>query len=329
MEVAFEAYRLAFHSGLHVGNREGALESTETIVRSDTLFSAFLNGYRLLFAGPKFIELTDRLAKGDPPFRFSSAFPFIKDTYYLPIPLNQIPLDKQSKKILYMAKRSWERLIKGESLEALLREGDADILPRPTGDHKTETDKTPWTVLNTPRVGLNRHNDHPGERYFNCGEVHFDKHTGLYFLAQYQGEAFRDDARAVWRLLADEGLGGDRTVGKGLFNYPRPELLTFHAPDGAGHWVALALYYPADGETIGLSQGFYDLVPRQGYVYSQGGRSLRRCPVTMFSEGSVFPGIQTRTGKLVEVTPEYFSQHVVYRSGLGLGLPCMGSRETI
>lgn len=54
-----------------------------------------------------------------------------------------------------------------------------------------------------------------------------------------------------------------------------------------------------------------------------GGRTLRRCPVTMFGEGAVFPGTSTRSGRLVDTAPEQFTLHPVYRSGLAFGVPCV------
>lgn len=322
MRVSLEAYRLNFYSGVHLGTREGALEGTETIIRSDTLFSAFINGYRLLYEGHRFQALADLMKAGESPLRFSSAFPFVGDDYYLPVPLNQIPKDKEAKKVLFVDWHLWEKLINGEDLEKLMASGRAKVLPRPVSGDDPQ-DLPVWQVTNTPRVGLDRQHSHPGERFFHCGEVHFAEDAGLYFLARYDDDQLRDEARAVWRLMADEGIGGDRTVGKGLYTYPKPVELTLEAPDEAEGWIALSLYYPADDEMLGLSEGYYDLVTRRGYIYSQGGRTLRRCPVSMFAEGSVFPLASTGTGKLVDVTPESFTRHPVYRSGLAVGVPCI------
>ena len=57
----------------------------------------------------------------------------------------------------------------------------------------------------------------------------------------------------------------------------------------------------------------YDLLARRGWVTSPEGGHLRRQTVRMFAEGSVFPGGGARPGRLVNVTPEAFAGHRVYR----------------
>jgi CRISPR-associated protein Csm4 len=323
MRLSFEAYRLSFHSGLHIGTREGALEATESVIRSDTLFSAFVNGYRLLYEGHNFDSLCRQLEAGKSPVRFSSAFPFMGDTFYLPIPRNQIPRSKQAKKVQFVELAVWQRLVNGEIFEDLAAAGAAGTLPPLGNGRDAPKEPLPWTILNTPRVALDRRSNHPGERYFHCAETHFADNAGLYFLAAYRDDEIRGQARAVWRLMADEGLGGDRTVGKGLFAYPRAEQIDLEAPGSASGWISLSLYYPASDEIAGLKDGYYDLIQRRGYIYSQGGRTLRRRPVCMFAEGSVFPLLSNRFGKLVNTTPDRFAMHPVYRSGLALGVPCV------
>jgi CRISPR-associated protein Csm4 len=122
--------------------------------------------------------------------------------------------------------------------------------------------------------------------------------------------------------MCDEGIGGYRTAGKGQFAQPdfshNVMLDLPESPDGS---LMLSIYYPTEAESQGLSDGLYDMVPRRGYVFSPTTHSLRRKEVSMFSEGSVFPG-NGRTGKLVDVTPDGFSDHNVYRYGLAFGVPC-------
>ncbi|MGB3509048.1 MAG: type III-A CRISPR-associated RAMP protein Csm4, partial [Microcoleaceae cyanobacterium] len=49
------------------------------------------------------------------------------------------------------------------------------------------------------------------------------------------------------------------------------------------------------------------------------GRQGRRKSIQMFTEGSVFA--VKPDGKLADVTPEKFTDHRVYRSGISLSLP--------
>ena len=64
----------------------------------------------------------------------------------------------------------------------------------------------------------------------------------------------------------------------------------------------------------------YELLRRGGWVSSSpSGIQRRRKSIQMFAEGSVFAVIPM--GKLANVTPDGFTTHHVYRSGIRLSLP--------
>jgi CRISPR-associated protein Csm4 len=313
----FTACRLSFVSGLHLGERENWREGSGYLAHSDTLFGAFCHGYRLLYGEADLVTLLAGFQEGEPPFRLSSAFPYWDDIFYLPVPRCQLPRSKETKKIAFVGLSEWGRLTAGESLEAL--GSDAAVLPRL--NVKPPRDK-PWTVADIPRVGLNRFTAHPDENFFYFGETWFQEGAGLYFLFSVTDALLDKRFRAVWRLLAHEGLGGDRSVGKGQFQAPDFIPLDIPAPIESDHLVCLSLYYPGPGELAGLDQGYYDLVDRRGYIFSPTRQSFRRRPVRLFSEGSVFPCPPERRGLLVDVTPEGFDVHPVFRYGLAFTLPC-------
>lgn len=172
-----------------------------------------------------------------------------------------------------------------------------------------------------PRVALNRLNNHPGENFFHFGQVKYLENAGLFVLVNIKKKEWAKKVRALFNLLADEGLGGDRTCGKGLF-YP-PEFLLEEIPEisDANALYAVSTYFPQKQELVGLEQSFYDLALRKGYLYSPVNKSYRRRSLRVFSEGSVFPGLNRR-GTLVDITPEIFKAHRVYRYGLLFSLPC-------
>ena len=321
MILNLNVYQLVFHSGVHIGTREGALEGTDTVIHSDTLYSAFFNGYRLLYGKQELEKLLELFLTDNTPLLLSSAFPFWKGRHYLPVPKNQIPGDKQSKEYLFCQ----------DSLRAdSPSRGAVGGLKTPEGENMLPINSEDMDCANEllegdqcTRVGLDRRTNHPGDRYFHCSEVHFSKESGLYFLARVQVEKYKRRLDAVFRLLADEGIGGDRTVGKGLFAYPKSEEMKLEVPEKAKGWVSLSLYYPGGGEWKGISESYYDLIQRRGYVFSPDSKSLRRMPVSMFTEGSVFPATPERHGKMVDVTPKILSAHKVYRTGLAIGIPCV------
>jgi CRISPR-associated protein Csm4 len=293
----------------HVGEREGMREGSGVFIHSDTLFSALCHSYLLLY-GKADLERFLAAENGvDPPLVLSSAFPYWKGKYYFPVPRSFTPRDKEAKKL---------RFIEQSAFEALLVEPlpDGKLVPHGLPAGVIETDDVPKVTVS--RTGGSA-TDEGG--FYHVG-LTFYKDASLYFLARYGIDESRRKVEAAMRLMCDEGIGGYRTVGKGQFEQPDfSQKVSMDEPESPNAGLMLSLYYPNETESQGLPDGFYDLVPRRGYVFSPTTRSLRRKEVSMFSEGAVFPG-SGRTGKLVDVTPDGFNDHLVYRCGLAFTIPC-------
>ena len=264
MELKLAALKMVFQGGVHLGNREGALEGTDYFIHSDTLYSAFFHGYRLLYGQDSLEGMLRLFLEDAPPFLLSSTFPFWDGIRYLPIPKNQIPRDKQAKKVAFIDSSSWFLLLMGETLSEILKKPDTSTIPRSGDATDSLEQKKPWMLVDAPRVGLDRRTNHPGERYFHCGEVHYRERSGLYFIADIRNRDFHKPFVSVWRLLADEGLGGDRTVGKGHFKYAEIEEFLLDVPKDANGSIVISLYYPTTNERSGFRESAYDLVEREG-----------------------------------------------------------------
>lgn len=303
---------------LHLGEREGWLEGSQTYIHSDTLFSAFCHAYQLLYGQEELTRLLQLFVEGQAPFLVSSAFPFWDDQFYFPLPKNQLPKEKEVKKVIFVEQRGFERLLSGDSIEDVF--SSARTIPA----HNQVEDKQryPWQVETLPRVRLSRFNNHPGEAFFHFGQVVYLEGAGLFFLIELKDEVFRKKFEGTMNLLADEGIGGDRSVGKGLMEKPVFDEVEIKVPKGANGILCLSLYYPDQKEIHRLSEGYYELLERKGYIYSPHGQSLRRRSVRMFIEGSVFPSDVTKRGRLVDITPDAFGKHRIYRYGLLLDVPC-------
>lgn len=300
----------------HLGERENWREGSSEFIHSDTLFSAFCHSYLLLYGRANLEELLDQFVSGNPPFLLSSAFPYWQGQYYFPVPKNQIPKTKEAKKIQFVEKKGFEELIKGAKLEEIL----PDIKSIPANAEPY----FPWVKENVPRVSLSRYSNHPIEDggYFHFGLVFYQADTELFFLIKYNDTSIKKEFEAAIRLLADEGIGGDRSSGKGIFHPPVFSEIEISIPQNADGTISLSLYYPGNGELNEISEGFYELLERKGYIYSPYGMSLRRKSIRMFTEGSVFSAKSPKIGKLVNVTPEIFTHHNIYRYGFIFGLPC-------
>ena len=58
-------YKLKLKSSIHLGQREGVLEETDTIVHSDTFFSAFCINYSLLYGERELEGLINEFKNGN------------------------------------------------------------------------------------------------------------------------------------------------------------------------------------------------------------------------------------------------------------------------
>jgi CRISPR-associated protein Csm4 len=307
-------YKLRLKGPIHLGEREGWLEGGNTFIHSDTLFSGFCHAFYLLFGETEVKGLIKRFNNDDPDFIVSSAFPYWQGALYFPVPKNQLSTNKEILKIEFIEKAAFERLMNGEKLEKII--GSFKTIPQ------KGVQRYPWSLENIPRIGLSRLHNHPGDMFFHFGQVWYKADAGLFFLVKYLNNEFQPKFEASLRLLADEGIGGDRSSGKGLFIMETPFEMEITVPTDFNGIISLSLYYPKDqSETVGIKDGFYDLIERKGYIYSPYGSSLRRRSIRMFAEGSVFSKAPERKGKLVPVKPAKFIHHEVYRCGYLLTLP--------
>lgn len=309
-------------SFLHLGEREGWLEGSKVHIPSDTLFSALCHVHLLLYGE---VETFIQAFKSDPPFLLSSAFPFWDDDYYFPLPKNQLTKEKELKKIKFVNLNLLTRLLSGDSLDDLKEEIETDqsldCLPRLNKSKEIKVRLVPWQIEDVPRVSLSRFNNHPGENYFHFGQVHFTENAGLFVLVRFKDKSWEPKVRALFNLLADEGVGGDRTAGKGLFYAPEFDYLSMPDTDGANGVYAASTYFPAEDELEALASGYYELELRKGYIFSPANKSYRRRSLRLFSEGSVLPAVSLK-GTLVEITPQIFKAHPVYRYGFLFSIPC-------
>ena len=184
-------YCLHFHSGLHLGTRGLNLEEAGLSIPADTLFAALALSWELkegayrAFCAPFIAQLPD------PPFLLTSAFPFVGDILFFPMPVDRARLfrpetlrgrSKQIKRIAYFSQVLLEKAQRGELLDedifpedetdnpktgAALQNGalwfstqEADKLPpgfqRPAGRRHAWHNLHTWSSGRVPRVTVGR-----------------------------------------------------------------------------------------------------------------------------------------------------------------------------
>lgn len=328
----------------HFGEVGIGLEETSDRVRSDSLFSAWVSIYARLFRKQAVEELlqlfpTDKQPQGIPPFRISSTFIYREmenDTiYYLPRPLkfpinypdDDLAFFKAYKKLNYLPLEIWQRWYQGTGFTT----DDAQELENYTPGKLKGRLATAGVfdyskackIEQLPKIAIDRNTR--ATNIYHTGFVQFDwekNPAGLYFLLELslQGEKLADKLEAALHLLGEEGIGGERSTGAGRFEIKWLELpehwqnvVNFHA---GNHHTLMSLFWDLTITTEFLKNASYEIQERGGWIAES---QLRRQMVRMFSEGSVFSA--PPQGKLVDVKPQEFNKHSIYRSGISLSLP--------
>lgn len=329
--------KLHFRSALHLGADVAGIgiEDSQTIAHSDSLFSCLINNYAELHAGDSSAveKLLNPFRERKPPFRISSAFPFQIQTqysvmYYLPKPLVAPPLFYDS------IEGEWAKREYGKQVRS------AQLVQIQTFQAWLEGKEVALDELETQDIGSfctrEIHPQHAHDRLtdattiYHTGLSHFLGRSGLYFLVELNDMNLLDwdMLRTILTQAGMNGFGGRRSLGSGVFKVTDDtisdldrswrELFALRDQEGFNGFINLSLYVPEAIDS--LAPVAYQLVPRRGWCYSSvTPMQMKRKSVMMFGEGSVFRN--ELKGELVDVTPDGFTAHKLYRYGIPLSLP--------
>jgi CRISPR-associated protein Csm4 len=320
-------YKLKFLSALHVDSRGvGEPETAEEFIRSDTLSAALCLSWASVFkdSGLDFFM--------DPPFRVSSAFPFLRSVRLYPAPVWRIWADdtsdsarKRLKAVQWISQGLFDRLTAGGRLSEM----DIHLLPEGVAVSDEESAADPglreahaWIMSERQRVSVDRLYL-PGEGgLFFFPIQFFAPDAGLWFLADGEPEVL-DKLRAALDFLGDTGIGADRNSGLGHFTVAGQEDFSPPKPSSDGS-VLLSLFNPAPAElTAGLVPGAaYGLTTRSGWIT---GTTLGRAPTRAFTEGSYFPvRPEGRVLPMIneEIRERFDLDHPAPRDFRAISLPC-------
>lgn len=326
-----KAYNLKFLSSFHIDSGNAVDGPSETFIRSDTLFSALVSAARKFYGD----EVAQKLLEPKAVI-LSSAFPFYKDEYFLPKPLHFFPGDlkeyemiKVFKKAKFITKDLLLKILNNEQIDKELFNKDY-ILNGCWRMIKNKKDKDEEDRIfedrEVPHIVMDRVTNQT--QIFYKTEVYFHKNAGLYFIAEVKDELLQK-FETVLRFLGDEGIGSDRTTGKGLFEVEEVKNLNLELNTESDYYYSLSLYSPTKEEfdQIEPKKSFYDFTIRSGWISNN---TLNRKSLRMFVEGSVLKlaNKQKPFGCLHKVLEqknyENDLMYDIYRSGQALFLPIAG-----
>lgn len=323
--------KLHFTTPLHIGDRKNDdYGISQRTIPSDTMYAALTAS--LAKAG----EIIP--ADGDLGLVVSTLFPYYQRTqdaspvYFLPQPLQaQMPhLEdlgerKKVKKVKWIDANYYEKVLAGERLFDNSREDISSI----HGEYLTRQDVPSDFVQSQviQRVTLKSRIAEEDAKPYYVDYVSFKDHAGLYFIYAGSQEILE---RAI-SLLSLEGIGTDRNVGNGFFEYEM-STLSLHLPENSDFAVSLSLLMPESKEQfdalVDSNLVAYDIERRGGWITTHPYQSLRKNAIYGFVPGSVFArrinGLQT-VGRIVNLRPELdfldAPLHPIWRCGKSILLP--------
>ncbi len=323
MIATFDIIRFNFTEPLHISNSRSDYARSEERIRSDTLLAAIMQSWAMLGR--------EEWISDKPGFVTSSLCPFASSgnetIYFFPKPVKDQPGNKVSPDLLKKFKkvRYYEKGFFEERLEDLLEIKAENVADEFLTRVFKPGDSPLYRSSVIPRIMKPREGN-SDTRIFYMERREFKPGAGLFFLVRFQTEESRSRLLTGLRLLADNGLGSDRTVGHGRFTFCE-DRISLELPSGKDHMISLSLYLP--GTRNELIEGLgpcsrYELVRRGGWI-SEPFNTLRKRNVYMFNEGSLLSfneNCDTVKGRVVDLKPlTLATHHAIYRSGESIFLP--------
>ena len=281
---------------------------------------------------------------GELGFTVSSLFPYFqkdKDSspvYFLPIPMQSRQADladvtkaKTVKKVQWIDSNLYSSVLSGESLF----DGTDSYIPYVQGNYLT-TYELPEDINGSKefvrsevsqRVTLMSRTGEEDAKPFYVDKILFRYDAGLYFIVEGDTSLLEK----ALHLLSLEGIGTDRNVGYGFFEYTA-DSLSIDLPKEANHQLSLSLLIPESKEQLEMLLNSecvaYDFVRRGGWITTYPYMTLRKNAIYGFVPGSVFRKDEgesaTVIGKIVDLKPETVDveiTHHVWRNGKAIMLP--------
>lgn len=334
--ATFKIFKLHFTAPLHISDQHDDLGNSQKIIQSDTLYAALMSC--LAKNGEDLPE------DGELGFTVSSLFPYFqkdKDSspvFFLPIPMRSRQADladvtkaKTVKKVQWIDSNLYSSVLSGESLF----DGTDSYIPYIQGNYLT-TYELPEDINGSKefvrsevsqRVTLMSRTGEEDAKPFYVDKILFRYDAGLYFIVEGDTSLLEK----ALHLLSLEGIGTDRNVGYGFFEYTA-DSLSIDLPKEANHQLSLSLLIPESKEQLEMLLNSecvaYDFVRRGGWITTYPYMTLRKNAIYGFVPGSVFRKDEgesaTVIGKILDLKPETVDveiTHHVWRNGKAIMLP--------
>ncbi len=319
-----KVYKLHFTSPLHIGDNKDDYSISLKTISSDTMYAA----------------LTSCLAKvgelipddGNLGFTISSLFPFYqKDKndqpiYFFPKPLSvklpkvKVEDAKKIKKVSWIESSYFNEIINGENFPDNTAEIKGAFLAKGLKNVFIKSQIS-------QRVAVSRSGNEDAMPFY-MDRIYFEDYSGLFFIA----EGDTSYLEKAMNILKHEGIGTDRNVGNGFFEFDSSKTIEIDIPQNTDLSISLSSFIPENKEQLlsflNHKNVNYDFQRRGGWITTHPFNSYRKNAIYSFASGSVFNyqsnSIST-VGKIVNLKPtlgfEPEINHPIWRNGKSIFLP--------
>lgn len=334
--ATYKLYKLHFTSPLHIADRHEDDSNSLKTIQSDTLYAALISC--LAKTGSTISD------NGDLGFAISSLFPYYQrgknnnPVYFLPMPiqariseLSDVSMAKKVKRIQWVDATLYSKILSGGSFfdgtDKYYQYIQESFLTETILSEDANGSKEFVRSEVSQRVTLQSRTGEEDALPYYVDKILFKYDSGLYFLAEGDTEILEK----ALGVLSNEGIGTDRNVGFGFFDYS-VDSLTLELPDDADHQVSLSLFIPESkeqlNELLASNDVAYDFTRRGGWITTYPYNTLRKNAIYGFMPGSVFKlkeGLACASiGRIVNLIPEMGEltpDHPIWRNGKAIMLP--------
>lgn len=325
----FNIYKLHFTSPLHLGDARDDYGVSLKTIASDTMYAALISCLA---------KLGEEIpTDGDLRCTISSLFPFYqKDkadgnaVLFFPKPLKQtLPKSKKAveerkkiKKVAWLDASYFTKILRGEQLfNEQTIDGNAI-----QGEFMTDApiDKDFISSQVSPRVTVSRDFSEDAKPFY-MDRVAFKGYSGLFFIVDGDVSLLEK----ALNLLQHEGIGTDRNVGNGYFEYSK-DSIEIDMPDAADFAMSLSSFVPESKEQLQAmldsDNVAYDFQRRGGWITTPPNNTLRKNVIYAFTVASVFKHqcnkVETFGRVGIDLKPNlHMVDHSIWRCGRAIFLP--------
>lgn len=324
--ATLKIYKLQFTSPLHISDCRDDYSVSLRNIASDTMYAS------LTACLAKMGEAIP--ADGDLGCTISSLFPYYQksvDTdpvYFLPMPLRSMPYNlndqtkaKAIKKVAWVDSKYYSDILNGKDLVCDGKEELARIKKAYYTDMDIDPDFICAELMQ--RASMPCRTGHEDTVPYFMERLSFKGTSGMYFICS-GNTTLIDKAIA---LLSTEGIGTDRNVGNGFFNYST-DTIEISLPAESTGILSLSMFLPENKEELEQlmtsDKVAYNIERRGGWITTYPYSTLRKNVVYMITHGSVLARSVddiTIMGRIVDLCPEDLVKHPIWRCGKSIMLP--------